>query len=90
VAVGGLTGSLDANNYLFARASGGGAWIENGFYFGYLQPDGTVSEAFVMTNGTVIGQEPPTVYSFDGTTLVVRFDSLPLEPASAWLIMRKQ
>jgi hypothetical protein len=72
-----------------AITSGVGAWLDGtGFFGGAFQPSGALREGYLLINGSYINQADPR-FSFDGETLIVRYDQLPLEPGSIWMTVRR-
>ncbi len=85
-----VVATIDESRSFVASIRGGGAWINGGLCVATIQPDGVVENAFlVMGGGQIINQSPPTSYTFDGSTLVLRYDQIALEPGSCWLIMTR-
>ncbi len=76
----------DMGNWV-ASASGGGEWFGSGLLAGRFEPDGTVSNALISVQGQIIPQSIPPGYSFDGSTLIVRYDNIRLESGSIWLTL---
>lgn len=67
----------------------GGGFTQNGLFVGTFAPDATIHEATLYPTGGVISQEPAPPYSYDGTTLTFRIDSLALEPGSCYVVLKR-
>lgn len=59
-------------------------------FTGTLQTGGAVADAFVSLNGSTLIPDTAPVFSFDGETLIVRYDWLGPETTSQWLVLRRQ
>jgi hypothetical protein len=77
---------IDGSGNLSVTA-GLGDWGDN--LFGRVEANGTLSGAMVFHNGSITLEDTPPPYSFDGTTLIIRYDNLALAPGSAWIVVKK-
>jgi len=84
-----VAATIDESRSWVAFIRGGGAWIDDGLCVATIQPDGVVENASLFMGGQIINQSPPLSYTFDGSTLVLRYDQLALEPGSCWFIMTR-
>jgi hypothetical protein len=74
-----------------AQANGAPAWVGNGTFTGKFETDGTLSNASLIVGGQIYTQGNPSPrYSWDGKTLIVRYDQLVLETGTAWLVLTMQ
>ena len=88
VALGRVTDAFVSEGGLFtAPSGGGGGWVSNGIFSGTFDGAGRLTDGTLFVNGAVMGQPIAPQYSYDGTTLIVKYDSLALEPGSAWLVL---
>jgi len=78
-----VTATVDATGQWWAIANGTNSFGSDGVYTGRFQVDGTLTNAALVHDGSVMSQTPK--FSFDGTKLVAEYDQLPLQPASCWL-----
>jgi hypothetical protein len=81
--------TVESDGSWHAAGQGGGNWVPNGHFFGRFEENGTLSDALISCDAGLITQHTPPVYSFDGATLVVRYDTLPLQPASCWITLQR-
>jgi hypothetical protein len=72
-----------------ASVGGGGEWTQNGTFAGKLDGSGTLTGGVLLSGGGTISQTVAPQYSYDGTTLIVKYDNLRLENGSAWLILTR-
>ena len=82
------TASIDSDFRLTCNARVDSGWLGTSLFLGMFEPDGTMSEAVILSGGQALFQLSSPRYSWDGSKLVVRFDELHLKPGSAWLTLR--
>ena len=81
---------IQADRRIRIQIEGLGLYINSAFLTGTFQDEGVVTQATLGTPLGLISQSTPPQYSYDGTELVTRYDQLPLEPASCWVILREK
>jgi len=70
-----------------ADASEGGGWVGDGIFDGQFLSNGTLASANMINNGSVYVQSNAPQFSFDGKTLIVKYDDLALAPGSCWMTL---
>lgn len=81
---------IQSDRRIRIEIEGLGPFINSGFLTGTFQDEGALTQAVVGTPLGLIPQSPPPQYSFDGSELVLRYDRLPLGPASCWVSLSKK
>lgn len=81
---------VGADAHLTARTSIASGWMSSPIFDANVQAGGTLSDAAMISNGIIVGQLTTPTYSFDGTTLVLHFSNLLLEPGEAYLVVKQE
>jgi hypothetical protein len=87
-AAGGVAGT---GNILTAVVSADHSFVINTGEFtviGTFGPDHAIENGLIIAAGIAV-QETTSQYSFDGTTLILRLDQLPLEPETDWFTLTR-
>ncbi len=87
---GGVTSTVDAKGKWVGTASSVGPWIGGGTFGGYFVPLGALTSPSLKTYYGTATQKSAAPYSYDGTNLVIRVDSLTLKPGTCWLTLTRQ